>query len=749
MTSPSFRLSRKQITAIGKSTHALNVWYGSVSSGKTLAWLIMMLAEIKQAGQHGAIVIAGKTLDTVYQNIFYPLMTEPIFATAAPYIHYTRRNPTAKIFGREVMVIGVNDKGAEGRIRGGTFQLLFYDELTLCPQNVWEMLWSRMRATGNPKPPRVFATTNPATPAHYLKTDYIDKPVQTDTYAELFTMEDNPGLTREYIERMYASYSGLFYRRMIQGEWVSAEGAVFESWNPDVMVTPRAEGTVLAVGIDYGTNHPTAGYALTVTDDGLQLSHEWSPQTNNMGGRTRLTDMELADSLEEWLAELPNQPKGIYLDPAAASFKEELYRRRLNVAAAKNKVVDGIRTLDSLFTNGVLTVAEDCPRLINEIPGYRWDPKATENGKDAPIKEEDDHCFTADTLVPTTRGLLHIVDVRPGDLALTRDGFRMVTACGMTKPEADTITIEYGGRKLSGTANHPMWVVGQGWTPLGDIEEGDELLQWNETLSPIEGLSSTATQTPTGARTASTTAQGLATGNEEWSTCTEKSGKMPTVLTPSQTGITSTIKTAIPSTMTQAISHCYRTGSTNNTTCVNAGAMTSGELSVNSTSPALTLKRLSGTAQKPGLNGTVNTVNSHGSIGNTGRKNATTAVGTSKLVTVDSGTETSSAQTSARARGDEQLALMMNNAPANYAELSSLSASTAKPAVAPVRVQRVYAGKNEPVFNLTVDGNHEFIANGLVVHNCDAARYAVFSSRQFWVRHVEAMRDRTSAGPIM
>ena len=576
MTSPSFRLSRKQITAIGKSTHALNVWYGSVSSGKTLAWLIMMLAEIKQAGQHGAIVIAGKTLDTVYQNIFYPLMTEPIFATAAPYIHYTRRNPTAKIFGREVMVIGVNDKGAEGRIRGGTFQLLFYDELTLCPQNVWEMLWSRMRATGNPKPPRVFATTNPATPAHYLKTDYIDNPVQTDTYAELFTMEDNPGLTREYIERMYASYSGLFYRRMIQGEWVSAEGAVFESWDPDVMVTPRAEGTVLAVGVDYGTNHPTAGYALTVTDDGLQLSHEWSPQTNGMGGRTRLTDMELADSLEEWLGELPNQPKAIYLDPAAASFKEELYRRRLTVAAAKNKVVDGIRTLDSLFTNGALTVAEDCPRLINEIPGYRWDPKATENGKDAPIKEEDDHCFTADTLVPTTRGLLHIVDVRPGDLALTRDGFRMVTACGMTKPEADTITIEYGGRKLSGTANHPMWVVGQGWTPLGEIEEGDELLQWNELF--------------------------------------------------------------------------------------------------------------------------------------------------------DSG---------------------VGNAPANYAELSSLSASTAKPAVAPVRVQRVYAGKNEPVFNLTVDGNHEFIANGLVVHNCDAARYAVFSSRQFWMRHVEAMRDRAPADTII
>ena len=165
MSNEGFRFSRGQVTAIARSTHALNIWYGSVSSGKTLAWLFMMLGEIKQAGTSGSIVICGKSLDAIYQNVFMPLQTEPIFATAAPFIHYVRRNPTATIFGREVQVIGVNDQGAEGRIRGGTYQLLFYDELTLCPENVWEMLWSRMRATGNPNPPRVFATTNPATPA--------------------------------------------------------------------------------------------------------------------------------------------------------------------------------------------------------------------------------------------------------------------------------------------------------------------------------------------------------------------------------------------------------------------------------------------------------------------------------------------------------------------------------------------------------------------------------------------------------
>ncbi|RKW87636.1 PBSX family phage terminase large subunit, partial [Corynebacterium diphtheriae] len=197
-----FKLSPGQIEAIRESTHSLNIWYGSVSSGKTFAWLLMMLGEIKTAGPNGSIVIMGKTLDSVWQNIFEPLLTNPIFAAAAPHIFYRRRQPSAKIFGRDVTVIGVNDIGAEGRIRGGTYQLVFYDELTLCPEPVWEMIWSRMRAVGNPLPPRVFATTNPATPTHYLKADFIDRAEETDTYARLFTMDDNPGLTVEYRERM-------------------------------------------------------------------------------------------------------------------------------------------------------------------------------------------------------------------------------------------------------------------------------------------------------------------------------------------------------------------------------------------------------------------------------------------------------------------------------------------------------------------------------------------------------------------
>ena len=37
----------------------------------------------------------------------------------------------------------------------------------------------------------------------------------------------------------------------------------------------------------------------------------------------------------------------------------------------------------------------------------------------------------------------------------------------------------------------------------------------------------------------------------------------------------------------------------------------------------------------------------------------------------------------------------------------------------------VYESGHEPVYNLTVAECHEFFANGVLVHNCDALRYGL------------------------
>jgi hypothetical protein len=51
------------------------------------------------------------------------------------------------------------------------------------------------------------------------------------------------------------------------------------------------------------------------------------------------------------------------------------------------------------------------------------------------------------------------------------------------------------------------------------------------------------------------------------------------------------------------------------------------------------------------------------------------------------------------------------------------------PSAAPVSVLGPFASDSAPrdVYNLTIDGAHEFYANGVLVHNCDATRYLLIN----------------------
>lgn len=382
-------LSVGQREAWRESTHLINVWAGSVSAGKTFTWVLMMLHKIMTAPQQGDIVIMGYSLPSVYRNVFSLIYSHPVFAELKPYIKYKKNSDVAFIFDREVHIIGMGNSLASDRIRGMTILYAFVDEGTLMPEEVFKMLLTRLRVDGS----GVFMTTNPGAANHYLYKDYIRKSEATDTYYRGFTMADNPGLPDGYVEQQERLYSGVFYKRFIQGLWVAAEGAVYETWDEDVMVTAEVPELrrIIAVGIDYGTNHPTAGYTLGEGVDGhLYVTHEWVP--NEPAGRhVRLTDAQLADSLQAWLTTLPLEPEFIYADPAAASFRQELFHRGVATVKAKNQVVDGIRTVDSILNSGLLKVSTDCVKLIEEIPSYRWDDKAQEKGEDKPIKEADDH----------------------------------------------------------------------------------------------------------------------------------------------------------------------------------------------------------------------------------------------------------------------------------------------------------------------------------------------------------------------
>ncbi|WP_328377787.1 MULTISPECIES: terminase large subunit domain-containing protein [unclassified Streptomyces] len=158
-------LSRKQLRSIGRATARINLWHGAVRSGKTIASLLAFVIAVAAAGPSGLIIICGRSLQTIERNVFEPLMDQALFGPLAQHIHHTRGATTATILGRTVHLIGAADTRAKGRLRGLTAQLAYVDEATLLPEGFWTKLLARLSVTGA----RLYTTTNPDSPRHWLR----------------------------------------------------------------------------------------------------------------------------------------------------------------------------------------------------------------------------------------------------------------------------------------------------------------------------------------------------------------------------------------------------------------------------------------------------------------------------------------------------------------------------------------------------------------------------------------------------
>lgn len=406
-------VSRAQLLSLVDAMRfKLALWFGAVSSGKTVISLFAFLLAVRMAPRTGIIVIVGRTLQTVYQNVFVLFQNTEIFGTLiSSQVVYTPGASSARILGREVMVIGASNKEAVGRIQGSTVALAYVDEAALLPEEFWNMLVSRLRVGGA----RLLATMNPASRNHWIRKKWIVPGAAKNLIAFHFTMKDNPNLPAEYIADMEASFSGIFYDRMIKGEWTNAEGAVYPMWDPARHVIPWTTmprlRDVMGIGMDYGTTNTTAALMLGVTDevkDGkphsrLVLMDEWKYDPREHGD-LRLTDAALSERFRKWLPEdhtpypLTTPPRFLMLDPAAASMHQQLHQdlrgTGLSPWPAVNDVLPGIKTVANLLGSERLIATDRCAGFLSEVTEYRWDAKATDEGADEVVKE-DDHSLDA------------------------------------------------------------------------------------------------------------------------------------------------------------------------------------------------------------------------------------------------------------------------------------------------------------------------------------------------------------------
>ncbi|MCG7524930.1 PBSX family phage terminase large subunit [Streptomyces sp. OfavH-34-F] len=408
-------LSRKQLLSIGQATARINLWHGSVRSGKTIASLLAFVIAVATAGPSGLIIIVGRSLQTIERNVLEPLQDRALFGPLARHVVHTRGATTAVILGRTVHLIGAADARAEGRLRGLTAQLAYVDEATLLPEAFWTQLLARLSVPGA----RLYATTNPDSPRHWLKVQYLDRIAKLDMREWHFKLADNPSLSAEYVANLTAEYTGLWRKRMIEGAWVVAEGAIYSEWDEDRhVVTELPAMRRQWVGIDYGTTNPFAAILLGLGVDGrLYACAEW--RYDGRKTHRAMTDAQYSTAVRKWLDTLDVTPEWTFIDPSAKSFIAQLWQDgHPGVARADNTVADGIRSVASLLAADRLVVHASCTGLLSEMPGYSWDPKATERGEDKPLKVNDHSCDAIRYAVHSTaHEWRHLLTARPKEAA--------------------------------------------------------------------------------------------------------------------------------------------------------------------------------------------------------------------------------------------------------------------------------------------------------------------------------------------
>ena len=380
---------QKKILAFGYTSHDAIICDGAVRSGKTSLLMVSFVDWAMRSFDRQLFGICGKTVDSATKNIVVPYISLS-YAQERYSIHWKRMDKVLEVRqGNRINrfeVFGGRDESSFALIQGRTFAGCLLDEVVLQPESFVQQALARCSVDNS----KLWFSCNPGNPAHWFYQTWIQHAKERNAYYLHFTMRDNPSLSEKTLARYESMYSGVFYQRYILGQWVAAEGVVYDCFSQDrnvYSVRPSHVNETAAtktVAIDYGTQNPTRFLEIWDTGEAIYVDREYS-----WDGRAEMqqkTDAEYADDL---IAFLGGAWCSIIVDPSAASFIAELRRRGLYVIPAENSVLDGIRRVSALLSRREILVCTDCKELLNEFGNYVWDKNASLHGDERPVKQFD------------------------------------------------------------------------------------------------------------------------------------------------------------------------------------------------------------------------------------------------------------------------------------------------------------------------------------------------------------------------
>lgn len=355
----------------------LNVFEGSVRSGKTYISMIIWAFWVAGSPKDRAYMMCGKTLTTLKRNVL-----EPLQELVGGSFSFSVTKKEGTLFGRRIYLEGAANAESESKIRGMTLMGAYCDELSLFDEDFFVMLLSRLSEDGA----KLFATTNPDCPTHWLKRDYLDNSA-IDLLSLKFTLTDNVFLPKKYVEQLKNEFVGVFYDRFILGEWVAAEGRVYESFSSECILSAeeldkrlRENNLIRAViGVDYGGNGSASAFVLAGFDAGFKNLYVLSEyyDKRNRSAESLISSFKDFAEMEKKRFPMLNIA---YCDSAEQllikSFRQAACTVGVDVKNAQKKPINTrINMLNRLIAGKRFFVSAECPHVIEALRGAVWDER--------------------------------------------------------------------------------------------------------------------------------------------------------------------------------------------------------------------------------------------------------------------------------------------------------------------------------------------------------------------------------------
>jgi phage terminase large subunit len=305
-----------------------------------------------------------------------------------PVVPYGGENVPSKLVYPNGSAIWIGGMDSHDKVLSGERDFIQVCQAEQLKVEDWETMSTRVTGRSAVIPfPQIFGDCNPGGSQHWI----LERAKAGSLRIIQSRQQDNPTLFNEdgtltpqgiRTMRVLESLTGVRKQRLLYNKWVTAEGTVYDTYNPDVHVVKRnlSDFRRFVMCMDEGYTNPAVILLIGIDGDGRQhIFREFY--------KTGILQKDVVAAAKGWAVD--HKVGLIAVDAAAAGLIADLVDVGLHAVPAKGRVLDGINLVQSLLKvqgdgKPRLTVDPECVNVINEFESYIWKPE-----KDEPVKEND------------------------------------------------------------------------------------------------------------------------------------------------------------------------------------------------------------------------------------------------------------------------------------------------------------------------------------------------------------------------